>query len=59
MEGQRTKGEVLADRNAEQKWRPHGRESLRRPEITGDQPATSRAFTKEGTLVGGNWAVAS
>lgn len=54
MEGQRTKGEVLADRNAEQKWRPHGRESLRRPEITGDQPATSRAFTKEGTLVGGN-----
>lgn len=31
-----------------------GRESLRRPEITGGQPATRLAFTKERTLVGGN-----
>lgn len=46
--------EILEDRNAEQKWRRHGRKSLRRPEITGDQPTTRLAFTREGTLVGGN-----
>lgn len=50
MGGQRTDEELLAARNAEQKWRPHGRESLSRLETMRDKPATSLAFIKERTL---------
>lgn len=50
MGGQRTSEELLADRDAEQKWRPHGRGSFGRLETMRQQPATSLAFIKERTL---------
>lgn len=52
--GERTNEELLAASNAEQKWRPHGRESLRRLETMGDQPATSLALINERAL-GWRW----